>query len=128
MTRREYLSKFKNVFTYSAGAEVWFKKIMATLGYECISTFYYDLSIAEYVSGEKGVKDTIRNVKKSWISDHKMFTEFALALAYKAIQWENVDVELSQFYGDAYYEVRDYYYDHYKNNEDAKTYFFNVTD
>ena len=56
-------------------------------GYETISTFYSDLSIAD-VYGIDAVKDTIKRVEDEWFNDYKMFSEFVLALNHKSWEWD----------------------------------------
>ena len=97
-------------------------------GYETISTFYSDLSIAD-VFGIDAIKDTINRVKDEWFNDYKMFTEFVLALNHKSWEWDaRRDVkgadEFKQFYIEQYYKFDDYCLDNYKG--EALDYYLSV--
>lgn len=98
-------------------------------GYERKTTFYADLTIADFF-GEKAIKDTYNRVCKSWIHNIEYITEFALCLNHKS--WEHSAKKghnnLVQLYADLWYEIKDKIYDHYKNNREALDYFFNITD
>lgn len=120
-----------NVFQKAALAEKAFENYFENIGsgYQRITTFYSDLTIAEEVSGAEGVKDTYRRVVKSWINDYKYFTEFVMCLNLKS--WEhhaNGKEDLGQIYSDLYYEARDKFYEHYEGNDEATSYFFKTTD
>ena len=87
-------------------------------GYETISTFYSDLSIAD-VYGIDAVKDTIRRVEDEWFNDYKMFSEFVLALNHKSWEWAarpEVDgsEEIKKLYIEEYYHFDDCCLDNYK--------------
>ena len=97
-------------------------------GYETISTFYSDLSIAD-VFGIDAIKDTIKRVKDEWFNDYKMFSEFVLALNHKSWEWdERREVEGSEefkkFYIEQYYHFDDYCLDNYKG--EALDYYLSV--
>ncbi len=115
-----------NVFQYSANEQAMFTALMKNLGYETFTTFYGDLSIAEWY-GKEGVLDTYNNVVESWGSSIKYFTEFVMALNHKS--WEHYDAgkhELSKLYADLYEKANDYVYEHFKG--DDIDYYFRVTD
>ena len=121
-----------NVFLYAACEERCFERQASECGYQRITTFYSDLSIAEWVSDIAGVQDTYNRVVNEWLSDYKYFTEFVLALNWKAWAWclqgGRGYVELSDLYSKLYEQARDKFYEHYKDNDEAKDYFFQVTD
>ena len=76
-------------------------------GYETISTFYADLSIAD-VYGIDAIKDTIKRVKDEWFNDYKMFSEFVLTLNHKSWEWDarpevNGSEEIKKLYIEQYY-------------------------
>lgn len=126
-----------NIFQYSASAEAMFEANYAENGHERLTTFYSDLSIGEWY-GKKGILDTYRNVMKAWIGDIKYITEFCICLNWKSWQWagdwnplnfkdESREI-LTELYSELYYKCRDAIYKHYKNDEDALHYFFEMTD
>ena len=97
-------------------------------GYETISTFYADLSIAD-VYGIDAVKDTIKRVKEEWFNDYKMFTEFVLALNHKSWEWDarpevNGSEEIKKLYIEQYYHFDEYCLDNYKG--EALEYYLSV--
>ena len=97
-------------------------------GYETISTFYADLSIAD-VYGIDAIKDTIKRVKDEWFNDYKMFAEFVLALNHKSWEWDarpevNGSEEIKKFYIEQYYYFDDFCLDNYKG--EALEYYLSV--
>ena len=117
-----------NVFQYAAVEEKNFEANIADTGYERITTFYSDLSIAERY-GIASIKETYKNVMEQWIDDIKYITEFAMCLNYKSWEWssrENDDI--CQLYVDLFYEAQDKIYEHYEGNDEALRYYYEVTD
>lgn len=47
-----------NVFNTARWSEMYFEDIMAQSGYQRFTTFTSDLTIAEVMEGEKGIKET----------------------------------------------------------------------
>jgi len=79
-----------NVLNYGAYEEKWWEtNFLEDNGYNRQTTFYADLSIAEWCSGIKGIKDTYKKVLKSWKGNVKYLTEFVMCLNHKA--WEFAD-------------------------------------
>lgn len=78
-----------NIFQFSACNEKYFEDILADCGKERKTTFFSDLSIADWY-GEKSIRDTYRNVCKSWIDNAEYFTEFILCLNHKAWLYSNI--------------------------------------
>ena len=117
-----------NIFQKSALRQAQWTSLMADLGYTTFTTFYSDLTIAELVSGIKGVKDTFKSVVKSWLSDYKYFTEFVMALNHKSWEHSETNPLLAQTYADLYYKAEDEFYKKYADNDEAKSYYFSVTD
>lgn len=116
-----------NALSYAAAEQAMFTKKMNELsGYETISTFWFDLSIAE-VYGPEAVKETCERVMKEWSRNPKMFTEFVLALNHKS--WEHDSrrqTEMSQLYADLFYKMHDWIYENW--DRDGRDYYFSVTD
>lgn len=125
----EYAHK-NNVFdplTYGAAQEQCvFEPQASEFGYERKTTFFSDLSIAEWY-GIEDVKDTFKRVVAEWFSNTEYFTEFVLSLNWKSWQWSTLgDMELSQVYIDLYYQARNMVLDKYKG--DDLFYFLETTD
>ena len=74
-----------NVFMYGACEERVFERQASECGYERKTTFFSDLSLAEWL-GAASVRDTYNNVVKSWFNDKVYFTEFVMSLNWKI--WE----------------------------------------
>ena len=114
-----------NALQYGACEEQIIDSIFAEVGYTRKSTFFSDLSIAEWY-GVKEVKDTIRRVVKNWFDDTEMFTEFVMCVNHKA--WEHhqrQNSELSQLYSEKFYELQDMVYE--KWDEEAQSYYYKIT-
>ena len=113
-------------------ANVCTKMFEANLGnvgnYRRRTTFYADLSIAEYY-GEANVKDTYNRVMKEWLDNIEYITEFVLCLNWKC--WEHHDRDnhgLAVLYHDLYYKAVDEVMEHYKNDQKALLYYYEITD
>ena len=105
--------------------ETW--NIEEITGYHPISTFYEDFSIAEKF-GLGAIKDTFKRAKKSWLKPehYEMATELAMALNWKCWRWNGTKDDWSEFYANAYYEIRDWCYEHLKG--DKLSYYLRTTD
>lgn len=125
--------KFQNVFSYAYGVEQWVNDSLplGPLKY----TFVSDFAIADWTEGEKGVKDTYKRVKDSWLGDYKAFTEVVIAL--NMLSWANDALRKQGFagrddfirlYADLYYRAREDFYAKYENNREACDHFFEMTD
>lgn len=106
-------------------AKEYFKE---TCGYDLISTFWTDFSIADKF-GSAAIKDTYVRAKREWKDNYKMMTELTLILNHKIWQhynhgngndiyaelynalWEDADVYCrSNFKGEAlkyFYRITD---------------------
>lgn len=112
-----------NVFEYAAKEEKIFE---ANFQGKRQTTFFSDLSIAEFVSGAKGVKSTYNDIVNSWLSDVEYFTEFVVCLNMKC--WEHYERNegLSALYSDLFYKANDLAYSTYKGED--LDYYFNMID
>ena len=117
-----------NIYEYAAIEERLFENWTNDInGYERKTTFYSDLSIAEFCSGIAGVKDTFNRVCEEWKNDVEYFTEFIMSLNIKAWAWDSRDNEgLSRLYSELYYQALDLGYDTF--DEDGRAYLFRMTD
>ena len=112
-----------NVFEYAAKEEAIFE---ANYHSERKTTFYSDLSIAEFVSGAKGVRDTYNQVVKSWLTNVEYFTEFVCCLNLKIWEHFKKDDVLSDVYSELYFKANDLAYSTYKGKD--LNYYFYMTD
>ena len=121
-----------NPLHYGAAEEKCvFETQAAECGYKRLTTFFSDLSIAEWY-GLDSVRDTFNRVMKEWLGDYKYITEFILSLNWKSWEWavyggRNYE-ELSNLYVVMYGAAEERFYEYYKDNEEAKSYYFRVTD
>ena len=123
------------MFTYSAGVEKWVKEAYEEIsGKKLTMTFPMDFAIADWY-GEKEVMDTYRNVRKHWLNNYKAFTEVAVTLSYLSSANSQLSLQgyegrdkFCDLYEKLFYMARDDFYDNYKNNEEAKDWFFEWTD
>lgn len=121
-----------NVFNYAAANEKCFEKILAETCKERITTFFSDLSIAEWCEKNLGetnaIKDTYNRVCKEWLKDYKFFVEFIMSLNHKCWMWYGDNDKLCQLYSNLYYDACDKFYNEYEGNEEACHYMYEMTD
>ena len=99
---------------------------MQTFGYECITTFWDDFTIADRF-GIAAIKDTYKRSFDGWKHDYKYITELAIVLNHKCwSHYENNNEEVSKVYSDLYYKVRDWACSHLKGAEFE--YYYRITD
>ena len=72
-----------NVSVYATCCERMFEGFLNSVGKTRKTTFFADLSIAEWCEGAKGVKDTYKRVIKAWKNDVVYMAEFVVALNQK---------------------------------------------
>ena len=123
------MDKRMNVFQYANTCEQMFEANLQNVGnYRRRTTFYADLSIAEYYNKES-VVDTYNRVIKEWLGNIEYITEFALCLNWKCWEhWHKENKELSALYHDLYYKAVDIILDYYKNDQKALMYYYEITD
>lgn len=123
---------FKNVFTYGASAEKWVNNF---IGRKLGHTFVNDFAVADWSGGTKAVKQTLKSIHKTWGKDYKAMTDVVIAL--NNLAWFNDQLKRQgfegrenyiDFYSDLYFEERDWFYKHFKDNEEAQSYFYEMTD
>lgn len=91
-------------------------------------TFFTDFDIACHF-GEKAVKDTWKQVKKSWKDDYKAMTEVNIVLNLLCWDYYNHGMQdISKVCADLYYESKEWFYNHYEDNKEALDWFFKMTD
>lgn len=95
-------------------------------GYECMTTFWDDFSIADHF-GDLAVKDTFRRSMRDFGKDYKYLTELVIVLNHKCWQHYNQGHEsLSRLYHDLYFEAKDYADEHLQGEE--YEYYYSITD
>ncbi len=119
-----------NVFTYAATCEQMFENYLKEMsGYERKTTFYADLSIAEWCGGSKAVQETYKRVMKQWMSDIEYITEFVMAINIKSWEhYERGNETLSKLYSELYHKAYEAVANHYENDEKAISYFWHTLD
>lgn len=120
--------EYKHVFDYAANEEHTFEMNLIGTGKERQTTFFADLSIAEWVN-EKAVLETVEDVCKHWIDNVEYFAEFILSLNYKCWEWyERKNEEASKFYSNLFYQTYDYALEYYDKNSKCKSYLISYLD
>ena len=97
------------------------------IGYELITTFYEDFSIAEMFGGTKAIKDTYKRVLKDWGNNYKYITELYMILNWKI--WkkqEKKQYEFSDLYYELWTDLEEWVDDHF--SDDEMKYFIRTTD
>lgn len=116
-----------NVFQEAMMSEKYFEGVMSQNGYKRLTTFSSDLTIAELMDGERGIKETFKRVVKDWKGFVKYFTEFVMALNIKSWEhYEKGNESLACVYTDLYYKARDIALDTFKDKD--LSYFIQTTD
>jgi hypothetical protein len=105
------------VFSYSARCEMMFEGFLRETGKERKTTFYSDLSIAEYVEGANGVKDTYKRVIAHWKDDVEYMSEFVVALNQKIWQHYSKNYALAKEYNSLWIQCDDFCRQHFKGEE-----------
>lgn len=123
---------FKNVTTYSAGMQQW---VNNNLPVKPEYTFAGDFAIADWMTGKDGVIETYYRVKESWLNNYKAFTEVVIAL--NMLSWAHNQLKKQgyegrdafiELYTDLYKQATTDFYNKYEDNEEARDYFFRMTD
>lgn len=99
---------------------------MNVYGYETMTTFWEDFSIAD-MFGEAAIRDTYKRAFKEWKSNYKYLTELVMVLNWK-LWWhyEKGSRYLSKVYEELWEKADLYAQEHLKGEE--LQYFFRVTD
>jgi hypothetical protein len=95
-------------------------------GYETMTTFWQDFSIADKF-GIHAIKETYTRAFNEWKHDYKYLTELVLVLNWKC--WAFYDKGMNEYsllYSNLYHEANNYAWEHLKGEE--LNYYYNVTD
>lgn len=82
-----------------------FREFMQENGYDLITTFWEDFSIADKY-GIAGVKDTYKRAFSEWKGNYKFFTELTLVLNHKIWQHYESNRKLAALYDRLWREAR----------------------
>lgn len=94
-------------------------------GYETMTTFWEDFSIADHL-GIEAVKDTYNRAFKGWKDNYKYLTELVLVLNWKIWQHYETNEPLARVYNELWQQADSYACENLKDEE--AEYFFRVTD
>ena len=134
-----------NVFQYITIAEQnWRQNLAEMSGFKPKYTFYGDFSIAEFcevwMHDANAVRKTYNNVIKSWGSSYTALTEIILVLNHKSWSFDgDVDssylrcgeanrVAFTNLYTELYNKAVNEFYKRYEGNDEAMSYYYQVTD
>lgn len=95
-------------------------------GYETITTFWQDFSIADHF-GVAAIKDTFNRAFNEWKNDYKYLTELVMVLNWKI--WEHYKMNnntCASVYNELWQKADEYACENLHGDEAA--YFFRVTD
>lgn len=102
-----------------------FKEFMKEVGYDLMTTFWEDFSIADKY-GIAGVKDTYKRAFDEWKGNYKFFTELVIVLNHKIWQHCEINCELAALYDRLWREADEYAMNNFKGEE--LDYYYRVTD
>ena len=81
--------------------------IQAMTGYEPLTTFYTDFSIADNF-GLSAIKDTYKRAFAAWKDDVKYLTELVMVLNWKTFEHYGKNETVAQLYQDLFFEAAEY--------------------
>lgn len=116
-----------NPLQYGIANERMFEANMEETGKKRKTTFYSDLSIAEYFSID-AVKDTYNQVIKSWGGNIEYISEFCLCLNWKIWQHYKKNEPLAKVYNELWDKCQEYIYEKFADDKDALSYYYELTD
>lgn len=97
-------------------------------GDEYKTTFHFDFDFADHF-GLSEVKDTFNRAFKEWKNNIEYVTELAIVMNERSWFWyANGRNDLSAYYAEMYYKVRDSVYTNKKFTKDDLNYYFQLTD
>lgn len=108
--------------TLQISIPVW--NITELNGYEPITTFWQDFSIADKF-GIAAIEDTYRRVKSEWKNNCKYWTELCLVLNHKIWQWHETDRQKAILYDKLWREADEMTSEW---SDEEQEYYFRITD
>ena len=116
----------RNPFTYPLSAEMWWKNMLSEMsGYQPMTTFFADLSIAECF-GESAIRETYDRVVKEWGDNIEYMTEFVLCLNHKIWQLYEVDESTARVFDELWRMGAEFVVTHFEGED--LSYYYRVTD
>ena len=103
--------------------EEW--RIEELTGYQPITTFYMDFSIADKF-GINAIKETYQRGFIEWQHDYKYMTELAMVLNWKIWWWHGKNEEYAKLYDRLWREIDEWCIDNLKGEE--LEYYYKTTD
>ena len=95
------------------------------IGYEPITTFWTDFSIAD-VYGLDGIQDTYDRAFAEWKGNYKYLTELVMVLNHKIFEWHGLDNGREELYDTLWYKTDTYALENLTGDE--LDYYLEVTD
>ena len=105
-----------NIFEYASKCEANFEYFLNSVGKERKTTFYADLSIAEWY-GVEAVCDTYKRVMDSWGDDLEFMCEWVIALNQKIWQHYESNQSIGQVYDMLWRQADEYCMNHFKGDD-----------
>jgi len=102
-----------------------FQQLVLDNGYEMVSTFWNDFTIAD-AFGIEAIQDTYNRAFEEWKSNVIYVTELSIVLNHKIWQHYESKPNLGKLYDKLWWEVRDWCLDNLKDGD--LTFFLDVTD
>ena len=117
-----------NVFEYAALEEAnWKANLQGMTDYQPMTTFFSDYSIAEFMEGEKGIRDTYKRAFNEWKNDIKYITEMCMVLNHKIWEWYGRGKHATAMvYDELWKECAAYIEGHFEGED--LSYYYRVTD
>lgn len=110
------MDKEINVFQYAANCEAVFEQFMQSEGKERKTTFFNDLSFAEWF-GETSVIDTYNAVMREWKDDINYMCEWVISLNQKIWQHSSTNKNLAELYYALWRRADNYCCKHFEGEE-----------
>ena len=114
-----------NVFQYASSCEVMFENFLLSVGKERKTTFFSDISMAEWY-GESAILDTYNNVMNVWKDDINFMCEWVIALNQKIWQHHKSNPKLAELYDILWRKADNFCCENFKGEE--LTIYYNYTD
>lgn len=103
----------------------WKEVVAQEFGYEAITTFWDDFSIAD-VFGVQAVQDTFDRAFEDWKGNYKYLTELVMVLNHKIWAWHDKNATLESLYNRLWRKADEYACVHLKGKE--LNYYYRITD
>lgn len=103
----------------------WKEYMKTENGYEAITTFWEDFSIADRF-GVNAVRDTYNRAFNEWKTNVKYITELVIVLNHKMWAWTDKNREMGMLYKELWEECQEWCWDNLKGED--LDYFYHTTD